>query len=641
VRIAWKIAAWVVLALAALPATASHSVTTTVVPNACNAQCNATATAVVTGGSGAFAYQWSTTPAQSTATATGLCAGTYLVVVSDLVNGDQVPAFAIVNDPAPLAVFFSHTDALCASSCDGSVSATAAGGTGTITYAWSTGGTASSISNVCAGTYSLTVTDANACQLSSSASVAAPPALAAAAAPTDARSSGACNGSVALAVTGGVTPNNVQWTLNGAPFTTQTATCSTATSCSAALTGLCTGTYAAHTIDQNNCSTDASTTIASALTANPDSATTASGIPVSLSVVANDTETFGSGVAIDPATVDLDPATPGVQSSFAAPGAGTFSADAAGTVTFTPLATFAGIATRTYTVNDNGGFVSNAAAIAITVSAPAISLAPAALPAAQVGIAYSQALSASGGTAPYSFTVTSGALPAGLSLSSGGTLAGTTTAVAAPTPIVVTATDANGFTGSASYTIASLALTSFTGASPTGSGNITASFTGGGAGCTFAAPPRFIPVVGDPRSPPAGSAPSGVVFPHGLLDFTTSGCTAGSALAFTIAYPAALPAGTRYWKYGPRPGPLPAAWYVLPATLGGSTATFTIVDGALGDDDLLVNGGIVDQGGPGGGPGGGVPTSVPTLSEWMLIALGALLVAIAVAFPLSLGRGPG
>ncbi|MCE3389812.1 putative Ig domain-containing protein, partial [Staphylococcus aureus] len=46
-----------------------------------------------------------------------------------------------------------------------------------------------------------------------------------------------------------------------------------------------------------------------------------------------------------------------------------------------------------------------------------------------LGTPYSQALSASGGTAPYNYTVSSGALPTGLSLSTGGVITGTPTAL--------------------------------------------------------------------------------------------------------------------------------------------------------------------------------------------------------------------
>jgi len=95
----------------------------------------------------------------------------------------------------------------------------------------------------------------------------------------------------------------------------------------------------------------------------------------------------------------------------------------------------------------------------------------------------------------------------------------------------------------------------------------------------------------------------------------------------TINYPAALVAGTQYWKYGPRPGPIAAAWYVLPATIAGNAVTFAITDGQLGDDDLLANGSVVDQGGPGGPPGGGAGTAIPMLSLWALVVLAMLLVA--------------
>jgi hypothetical protein len=170
------------------------------------------------------------------------------------------------------------------------------------------------------------------------------------------------------------------------------------------------------------------------------------------------------------------------------------------------------------------------------------------------------------------------------------------------------------------------AASSVSGASATGSGTITASFTGGGDGCTFAttqfigAPPGSGPV------PP--TAPPGVTFPHGMFDFTTSGCSPASTLTFTIVYPTPLPAGTHYWKYGPTPDEPTPHWYTLPATISGNTATFSIADGGLGDDDLVANGAVVDQGGPGvGGGGGGSAAAIPTLSEWAMILLSMLLLA--------------
>ena len=161
---------------------------------------------------------------------------------------------------------------------------------------------------------------------------------------------------------------------------------------------------------------------------------------------------------------------------------------------------------------------------------------------------------------------------------------------------------------------------SFTGASATGTGNITATFTPAGS-CSYTSTQLLGAPPGTPPVPPV-SAPN-QLFPHGLFDFTVGGCNPGATLTFTITYPALLPAGTRYWKYGPTaPNPTPH-WYVLPATIAGTTATFSITDGGLGDDDLTANGTIVDQGGPAvGGPA--VPT--PALDHWTLGLLGLLMV---------------
>ena len=97
-------------------------------------------------------------------------------------------------------------------------------------------------------------------------------------------------------------------------------------------------------------------------------------------------------------------------------------------------------------------------------------------------------------------------------------------------------------------------------------------------------------------------------------------------MTFTVTYPLALDAGTQYYKHGPTPGNSTAHWYVLPATIAGNTATFSITDGALGDDDLAANGTVVDQGGP-GAPGGEL-RQVPTLSEWALALMATLMLLV-------------
>ena len=92
----------------------------------------------------------------------------------------------------------------------------------------------------------------------------------------------------------------------------------------------------------------------------------------------------------------------------------------------------------------------------LTVNAPTVGLSPSTLPAGTYGTAYSQTITASGGTSPYTYARTSGTLPPGLTLSTGGTLAGTPTAPGSYT-FTVTATDSSTgtgpFTASQSYTV--------------------------------------------------------------------------------------------------------------------------------------------------------------------------------------------
>jgi hypothetical protein len=93
------------------------------------------------------------------------------------------------------------------------------------------------------------------------------------------------------------------------------------------------------------------------------------------------------------------------------------------------------------------------------VACPTITVNPATLPNGTVGVAYNQTITASGGTPPYTFTITSGSLPAGLTLNPAtGALSGTPTTIGTSN-FIVTATDASACAGSRSYTIVIVAAT--------------------------------------------------------------------------------------------------------------------------------------------------------------------------------------
>lgn len=111
------------------------------------------------------------------------------------------------------------------------------------------------------------------------------------------------------------------------------------------------------------------------------------------------------------------------------------------------LTTGANVSGRT--LARNGAVTLDTNNVALTACAggppgcPAISILPASLPSATQGIAYNQQLTGSGGLAPYVFTVASGTLPAGLTLTAAGLVSGTPTIAGAPA-FTVRGTDANG-----------------------------------------------------------------------------------------------------------------------------------------------------------------------------------------------------
>jgi hypothetical protein len=132
--------------------------------------------------------------------------------------------------------------------------------------------------------------------------------------------------------------------------------------------------------------------------------------------------------------------------------AGLSLSSSSGAISGTPTAS--GSSTFTVTVTDAKGLTASAQFI-ITINAPgAISITTQSLPAGTMGVAYPAAqLAATGGTTPYTWSIASGTLPAGLSLdSSSGAISGTPTATGAST-FTVTVKDSNGLTASAQLSI--------------------------------------------------------------------------------------------------------------------------------------------------------------------------------------------
>ena len=142
-----------------------------------------------------------------------------------------------------------------------------------------------------------------------------------------------------------------------------------------------------------------------------------------------------------------------------------------------------------------------------------------------------------------------------------------------------------------------------------GAGTLTLSVLAG-AGCTLA---QAVLV-----APPPG-LPDGTRLLYGALDFTLTGCTAGSA-TLKITYSGSV-AGLEYWKH------IKGAWNVMSeATLAGNSATFTLLDNGPYDADPTP--GVIHDPSGVGMPAGAGRVSAPTLSQLATWFLGVLLVGV-------------
>ncbi len=204
----------------------------------------------VAGGTTAYSYHWNT--GASTSSISGLVAGNYGVTVTDAHNCKVNGSFTVTQPTGALAISNDTiTNVDCFGNATGAITVTASGGTTPYSYNWNTGATTATISGLIAGTYTVTITDANNCTVNNTGgayTVTQPNAALTIASDTitNVDCFGNHSGIVSITVTGGTTNYTYHWS-NGAT--------------TAINSGLIAGTYGVTVTDAHNCKTTGSYTV--------------------------------------------------------------------------------------------------------------------------------------------------------------------------------------------------------------------------------------------------------------------------------------------------------------------------------------------------------------------------------------------
>ena len=129
---------------------------------ACFGNQNGSATIIASGGTGSYTYSWSPSSVGTSSTATNLGAGTYTCLITDI-NSCNTSTTLTITEPSAISSTVTATSTSCTDSNDGNAVLIISGGMSPYTIAWNNGSNTLQNSNLIAGTYSATISDANLC----------------------------------------------------------------------------------------------------------------------------------------------------------------------------------------------------------------------------------------------------------------------------------------------------------------------------------------------------------------------------------------------------------------------------------------------------------------------------------------------
>ncbi len=193
----------------------------------------------------ANSYLWSNNA--TTEDLSGLIAGTYTVTVTSV--GCTASASYTITQPTQITIAGTPNDVSCFGGNNGSITGvSASGGTGTKTFNWGSGITTANRTNLTAGSYTVTVTDANSCTVSRTFTIGQPALLTI---NISSKKNPSCvnnnNGSINTTVSGGTPGYTFAW--SNTPQTTQN------------IIALGPNTYSVTVTDNKGCTANTSTTL--------------------------------------------------------------------------------------------------------------------------------------------------------------------------------------------------------------------------------------------------------------------------------------------------------------------------------------------------------------------------------------------
>ncbi|MBL4652826.1 MAG: SprB repeat-containing protein, partial [Flavobacteriales bacterium] len=127
----------------------------------CAVPCDGAVDLTVSAGAGGYTYLWSN--GATSEDISNYCGGSLSVTVTDAANCVTITSATVTTPPLPTVTASTTQNETCDGDCDGAVSSSVSGGTGTIIYNWSSGGNTNSETSLCDGTYTITVSDDNGC----------------------------------------------------------------------------------------------------------------------------------------------------------------------------------------------------------------------------------------------------------------------------------------------------------------------------------------------------------------------------------------------------------------------------------------------------------------------------------------------